>query len=59
MGWGGGTQKPLANSAAIVILCLAQARTCAEVVKLVDALRSGRSSLFGSVGSNPTFGTKI
>ena len=31
----------------------------AEVVKLVDALRSGRSSLYGSGGSSPPFGTNI
>ncbi len=29
----------------------------AEVAELADALRSGRSSLYGSVGSTPTFGT--
>ena len=33
------------------------ATTDAEVVKLVDALRSGRSSLYGSGGSSPPFGT--
>jgi hypothetical protein len=29
----------------------------AEVAEQADALRSGRSSLHGSVGSTPTFGT--
>jgi len=28
-------------------------------VKLVDALRSGRSSLYGSGGSSPPFGTSL
>jgi hypothetical protein len=38
-------------------LGILQAVSCAEVVKLVDALRSGRSSLYGSGGSSPPFGT--
>ena len=29
----------------------------AEVAELADALRSGRSDLYGRVGSTPTFGT--
>ena len=33
-------------------------RLHAEVAELADALRSGRSSLHGSVGSTPTFGTE-
>ena len=33
-------------------------RLRAEVAEQADALRSGRSSLYGSVGSTPTFGTK-
>jgi hypothetical protein len=33
-------------------------RLQAEVAELADALRSGRSSHYGSVGSTPTFGTK-
>ncbi len=32
-------------------------RLHAEVAEQADALRSGRSSLHGSVGSTPTFGT--
>ena len=32
-------------------------RLHAEVAEQADALRSGRSSLYGSVGSTPTFGT--
>ncbi len=31
----------------------------AEVAEQADALRSGRSSLYGSVGSTPTFGTEL
>ena len=31
----------------------------AEVAEQADALRSGRSSLHGSVGSTPTFGTQL
>jgi hypothetical protein len=30
----------------------------AEVAKLADALRSGRSGHYARVGSNPTFGTQ-
>ena len=30
----------------------------AEVAELADALRSGRSDLYGRVGSTPTFGTE-
>ena len=30
----------------------------ADVAELADALRSGRSSLYGSVGSTPTIGTQ-
>ena len=33
-------------------------RLQAEVAEQADALRSGRSSLHGSVGSTPTFGTQ-
>ena len=32
-------------------------RELAEVAELADALRSGRSSHYGSEGSNPSFGT--
>jgi hypothetical protein len=31
-------------------------RRLAEVAKLADALRSGRSELYAHVGSSPTFG---
>ena len=33
-------------------------RLQAEVAEQADALRSGRSSLYGSVGSTPTFGIR-
>ena len=36
---------------------LCRIRQEAEVAELADALRSGRSDLYGRVGSTPTFGT--
>ena len=36
---------------------LCRIREEAEVAELADALRSGRSDLYGRVGSTPTFGT--